>query len=295
MKQVLIVNSATQGLEPEGGASSTYTPTSIGPAIKGAIGFYKLSDTSAWASAALKEDFAIVLGRGADAAPLIIPEVDYDTLQVSVAKPTAAVAYQGTITIPTPTANDNYTLVLTKLGKHFNERTNYTVTTFIPINKEVTANELAAELGKQLQDKAAFENLNIEVTVTGADIDIEGLVPGEAFALKAADGLFGESVSETPAVKATGDKAYIQDLASRGAAGKGFNDVYEDGPTIYPGYPEDVEDTTYDVITLRFAVGRKASKTRDERASQLVHICVPVGATDADTIATVLGVTLSSD
>ena len=293
MKQVLIVNSEA---DYHTGSSK---PSDLSGMTKGAIGVYALSElakepgSQAYATTKITEDFAIVLGRGVDAAPIVIPEVDFNTLQVSVAKPTTGAAYEGTITIPAPTANDNYTLVLTKLGKHFNERTNYTVTTFIPINKEVTADELAADLGKQLQDKAAFENLNITVTVTGPDIDIEGLVPGEAFALKPADGLFGTSVSENFAIQATGDKAYIQDLASRGAAGKGYNDVYKDGPTIYPGYPEEVEDTTYDVITLRFAVGRKASKTRDERVSQLVHICVPVGATVSSRLATVFDVDLS--
>lgn len=295
MKQVLIVDSTAAY---HNGSSK---PSDVSGMAKGTIGFYALSElakavgSQAYATAALQEDFAIVLGRGTDAAPLIIPEVDYNTLQVSVAAPTEGVAYEGSITIPTPTANDNYTLVLTKLGKHFNERSNYTVTSFIPINAEVSAAELAADLGAQLEAKAAFENLNISVAVVGAAITVTGLVKGEGFALKPSDGLFGTSVTETAAVKPTGDKAYIQDLASRGAAGKGFNDVYENGPTIYPGYPETVEDTTYDVITLRFAVGRKASKTRDERVSQLVHICVPVGATVASTIETVLGVTLSDD
>lgn len=285
MKQVLIVDS-TAALN--GGAA---TPKNLTGMKKGAIGFYRLSDPSAWARTKIEEDFAIVLGRGDNATPLIIPEVDYNTLKVTKAEPKAGVNYAASLTIPTPTANDNYTIVIAKLGKHFNERTNYTVTTFIPINSEMTAEELAQDLYEQLTDKNKFEQLEMSLGLSGATITFAGNNESEAFRVIPSDGLTGvELDSETPACKAFGDKAYIQDLASRGAAGKGFNDVYEDGPTIYPGYPETVEDTDYYVYTLRFAVGRKASKTRDERVSQLVHICVPEDSAAKRTIETILGV-----
>lgn len=285
MKQVLIVDST---VALNGAAAS---PKNLTGMKKGGIGFYKLSDPSAWASAEIKEDFAIVLGRGDNATPLIIPEVDYHTLQVTKAEPKAGVNYAASLTIPTPTANENYTIVIAKLGKHFNERTNYTVTTFIPINSEMTAEELAQDLYEQLTSKNQFEQLDMSLQISGATISFAGNNESDAFRVIPSDGLTGvELDSETPACKAFGDKAYVQDLASRCAAGKGFNDVYEDGPTIYPGYPETVEDTDYYVYTLRFAVGRKASKTRDERVSQLVHICVPEDSAARETIETILGV-----
>ena len=294
MKQVLIVDS-TAALN--GNAAS---PKNLTGMVKGGIGFYKLSDPSAWASAQggqLKEDFAIVLGRGANATPLIIPEVDYHTLQVTKAEPAPGVPYAASLTIPTPTANENYTIVIAKLGKHFNERTNYTVTTFIPINSEMTAEELAQDLYEQLTQKNQFEQLEMSFGLSGATITFAGSNASDAFRVIPSDGLTGVALDdEVHARKASGDKAYVQDLASRCAAGKGFNDVYEDGPTIYPGYPETVEDTNYNVYTLRFAVGRKASKTRDERVSQLVHICVPWhSAAILKAIETILGLSSESD
>lgn len=279
MKQVLIASS-TAPAKPAG------TPNDISGLNKGVIGFYALPNepgqSLSWMNSLMPagtKEFAIVLGRGANIAPLVIPEVDLKTLSVSVAEPTAGVNYAASLTIPTPTANENYTIVIAKLGKHFNERTNYTVTTFIPINSEMTAEELAQDLYEQLTNKNQFEQLDMSLQLSGATISFAGNNESDAFRVIPSDGLTGvELDSETPACKAFGDKAYVQDLASRGAAGKGFNDVYEDGPTIYPGYPEEVEDTTYKIYTFRFAVSRKSSKTRDEVVNQLVHICVPESA-----------------
>ena len=144
---------------------------------------------------------------------------------------------------------------------------------------------------QKLQRKAAADAGSIEIAVSGtsAQVTITGLNKGEGWTLKAADALYGTSITTTAATPAIGDKAYVEDLASRCAAGKGFTDVYADGDSIYPGYPEAVENTTYNIYTLRFAVGRDSAKTRDERVSQIVHIAVPVGATSASTIDTVLG------
>ena len=79
------------------------------------------------------------------------------------------------------------------------------------------------------------------------------------------------------------------DLASRCAAGKGFNYTAQDASEIYPGYPEEVEDTTYTMYTLRFAVPRVAAKQRDEVVYQIVHIVVPSAATVVTTLDTIFG------
>ena len=80
-------------------------------------------------------------------------------------------------------------------------------------------------------------------------------------------------------------------MASRCAAGKGFNYTAEDAHEMYPGYPEAVADTTYTLYTLRFKVGRSAAKQRDEQVYQIVHIAVPSSATTLiGNIDTILGV-----
>ena len=80
-------------------------------------------------------------------------------------------------------------------------------------------------------------------------------------------------------------------MASRCAAGKGFNYTAEDAHELYPGYPETVADTTYILYTLRFKVGRSAAKQRDEQVYQIVHIAVPSEETTLiGKIDTILGV-----
>ena len=87
---------------------------------------------------------------------------------------------------------------------------------------------------------------------------------------------------------ADSDVAYIKDLASQCAAGKGFDYVEGDGKEIYPGYPEALDGTTYNIYTLRFQVGRKSAKTRDEKVWQLVHIAVPTDATCKSSLEDIL-------
>ena len=94
--------------------------------------------------------------------------------------------------------------------------------------------------------------------------------------------------------KAVCDKAYIQDLASRCAAGKGFNYAADDGKELYPDYPEVVADDQYVLYSLRFAVPRVASKQRDEVVYQLVHIAVPVGSDAITTLDTIFGLSAAA-
>ena len=101
--------------------------------------------------------------------------------------------------------------------------------------------------------------------------------------------------------KTIGDKAYIQDLASRCAAGKGYNLLGDDGKEIYPGYPEDVEDLVpntsgssgastagYAIYNLHFATRRLAGKQLNELVWQYVHIAVPITNSSYATFDTIL-------
>lgn len=277
MKQLLIVNSSAKA---NGGLTA---PTDLsGMEFGGFAAFYP--DATSFLSSAPTKDFALALGRGKNSPAFVIPEVDFKSLTVTVAEPKTGVAYKAEVTIPTVATGSTYTLVLVKNGTVPHERNTWTATETIPVGTTSTSAAIAEKLGKYFQRMADTGSLNVKVTVASAKITIEGLIKGEAFTLKAADALSGVTITETRAEKATGDKAYVEDLASRCAAGKGFNDTYQDGDSIYPGYPEPVEDTTYKIVTLRFAVGRKASKTRDEVVYQLVHIAVPTTSSQASTI-----------
>lgn len=281
MKQLLIVNSTAA---VNGGATA---PTDLSAMVAGGLGIYKLDTPNAWASAKPTTNFAIVLGRGANSPAFVIPEVDVNTLKITKATPSTGGVFTASITIPTVTAGSTYTLVLVKNGTVPHERNTWTAT------ETAKTGDTAATIANRLRNyfKAAADTGSIEIAVSGtsAQVTITGLNKGEGWTLKAGDALYGTTITTTAAIPVIGDKAYVEDLASRCAAGKGFTDVYADGDSIYPGYPEAVENTTYNIYTLRFAVGRDAAKTRDERVSQIVHIAVPVGATSASTIDTVLG------
>lgn len=292
MKQLLIVSS-----------------TATIPAAKGQVDLSKLKkgdiaifnpETNKYLGNIGFDNFAIALGRGGNSPAFVIPEVDISTLSLTFADGSqsasgnltgkdghtydgynpAGAKFKATITVPTTvTTNADYTIVLVKKGVQFNERSNFTVTTFIPRDSTKSAADIATNLAKQLQAMADAGTLNIKATAAGAVVTVDGLVKGEQFALRGGDALMGCESTPEDTVQAQPvifDKAYIQDLASRAAAGKGFEYRYKDGEYIYPDDPEVVEDTTYSLITLRFAVGRASAKQRDERVYQTVHIAVPV-------------------
>lgn len=282
MKQLLIVNSANAA------HTAATKPSDLSALKAGAIGVYELGEDS-FLSAAASKDFAIALGRPNNSTAFLIPEVDFATLKVTIAEPKAGVAFDATVTIPnTVTDGKTYTIVLVKKGAVPHERNTWTATETIPVGKTVTAAELATKLGGYFTAMAETGELPITVTVSGADITITGVNAGEGWALKVGDDLSDVTVTVTAeAEKAIGDMAYVKDLASRCAAGKGFVYTEYAGADVLPGYPEAVEDVDYGIITLRFAVGRKSAKTRDERVSQLVHIACPTDSDDWETLKTI--------
>lgn len=272
MKQLLIVHSGTN---LNGGAA---TPQDISSMAYGSVGVYDLTDTTKWLSAKAENNVAIVLGRADRCTPMIIPEVDIQTLSASLSEHQAGKKWSASITIPDAIAKGDFTLVLTKKGVPFNERNNYS--SVVPVYAGMTGKDIAAQLRKTFQGMADNGTLDIEVKdEDSATVTISAVFDGPTFVLQGADALTGTEVTVSEeGSPAIGDQKYIQNLASKCAAGKGFNSNYPDGLPINPGYPEPVEDTDYDVINLRFAVGRDYGKQTDERVTQMVHIAVPTSA-----------------
>lgn len=292
MKQLLIVGSNATIPAGEG-------QVDLSTLKKGDLAIFN-PETNKYLSNIGFDNFAIALGRGGNSPAFVIPEVDITTLSLTFADASqsasgeltgkdgnkydgynpAGAKFKASVTVPTTvTTNADYTIVLVKKGVQFNERSNFTVTTFIPKDSTKSAADIATDLAKQLQAMADAGTLNIKASATGAVVTVEGLIKGEQFALRGGDALMGQESAPgdtTEAQPVIFDAAYIKDLASRTAAGKGFEYRYKDGEYIYPGDPEVVEDTTYSLITLRFAVGRASAKQRDERVYQTVHIAVPV-------------------
>ena len=256
---------------------------------EGTIALFSLKDGTLL-TAAPTSNFSIVVGRATGKMPLMFPEVDVKSLQVTKASYEAAKKFTAKITVPTPEKGLHYTVVVVKKGTVFNERSNWTFTTMATTT---TAADVAKQIVNQINGNKY--NLGVEASNTGGAITITALEAGKDFEVLGADELSNVVPTEvTHGKKAELDKADIQDLASRCAAGKGFNYTGDDGKEIYPGYPEVVGEDQYTLYTLRFAVPRVSAKQHDEVVYQTVHIAVPVGATAITTLDTIFGISASA-
>lgn len=279
MKQLIIATGAHS-------ASGKVYDYSVVPAGK-----YLLVDLSTNQGVSLSKDiagtdksYALISGRGDNKMPFVISEIDGKSLSYVESEPQKGNVYKAEYTIPTPTVGNAYTLVVVKLGVHFNKRNKYTASTLAVAGD--TAVTIATRLAKELaakfvgsEDEITFNLKVTNGTTATSKLTFEGTVVGEGYKLLGADALLGvEPTSETEAKANLLDKAWVQNLASQCAAGKGFNFTYRDGDSIYPGYPEAVDADWYKMVTLRFAVPRKSAKTRDEVVNQVVHIVTETSA-----------------
>lgn len=269
-------------------ATSTAKSTDLTTVPEGTVAMFDLATGALLTNAAKATgNFSIVVGRGTDKMPLMFPEVDIKTLEVTKATYVAGATFTAKITVPTPEKGNHYTVVVTKKGTVFNERNNWTFTT---VATTTTAADVAKQIAAQINGNKY--QLGVSASYSGGAITITALEKGKDYEVLGADGLMGVAPTEvTHGKKAVCDKAYIQDLASRCAAGKGFNYAADDGKEIYPGYPEVVDEDQYVLYTLRFAVPRVAAKQRDEVVYQLVHLAVPVGSASIATLDVILGLT----
>lgn len=226
-------------------------------------------------SADMKEDdIFFMYGRGEN-SQVITGVIDALTHTVTKASPKEGVNFSREITLPVPEKGLNYSLELQKKGVVFNERNLWTVTDTYRQGKVTTAEQLAASLGKQLEEMNASDKLNIKVTVSGAKVKVEGK-DYQDWDFEAVDDAYGLVTlgDQTQAQSPICDKEYVKHLASVCAQNRGFNNTYADGATIYPGYPMELSDDWYDVYTIHYKYGRKASRTRDESIWQDVIIAV---------------------
>lgn len=279
MKQLLISQKKAY-------ADSTAKFTDLTTVPEGTVAMFDIKTGNLLTNAAkATNDFAIVVGRASNKMPLIFPEVNIKTLQVTKATYQAGTTFTAKITVPTPEKGTNYTVVITKKGTVFNERNNWT---FTAMATTTTAADVAKQITAQINGNKY--QLGVKAEYTGGVITITALEVGKDYEVLGADGLMGVAPTDvTHGKKAVCDKAYIQDLASRCAAGKGFNYLGDDGKDIYPGYPEVVDEDQYVLYTLRFSVPRVASKQRDEVVYQLVHLAVPVGSASIATLDIIFG------
>lgn len=258
--------------------TATDNPQDLTKVAAGTIGMWQNDKDDSWLTAAPSADFSIAYGRPNSQA-VVIP-IDFDSAHVTVSNPQNGKMFRADITIPEPVAGKDYTLQLIKLGTEKHERYSWTVTD--NGSHKTTDVAMANSLGGQFTNmiEAGNEQLDgLKVTVDGAKITIEAKKNYQGWNLIAADDLVGTNATITAAVAPTLDAAYVKNLASFCAQNRGFSNVYRDGASIYPGYPMEVEDTTYKMYSIQFKYPRKYGRTRDEAPIQELDIVVPTGNT----------------
>lgn len=196
----------------------------------------------------------------------------------------AATTFVASVTIPTPEAEYfDYTLIVTKKGKKFNERSNWTAT--VRVKSTDTAATLATKLKTYFDNNK--ESLGLTVAISGDDSNILTFTADKAgvdYQITPADDLTGLSVTYTTrGIEAYGDAKYVRDLADKACADAGFEYTYDDSPQlIYPKYPlnplaaADSADTGFTIYTIRCAEPRDV-KTRDEVVHQIIQVAFPTG------------------
>lgn len=257
--------------------AATDKPQDLTSVAAGTIGMWENDKDSKWLSAAPAADFSIAYGRPNSQA-VVIP-IDFASARVTISTPQDGVKFKAEITIPDPVSGKDYTLQLIKLGTEKHERYSWAVTD--NGSHKTTADKMAKSLGDQFTNMIEAGNQELDglkVTVEAAKITIESK-NYQGWNLIAADDLVGTNVTITAAVAPTLDAAYVKNLASFCSQNRGFSNVYRDGASIYPGYPMEVEDTTYKMYSIQFKYPRKYGRTRDEAPIQEVTIVVPVGNT----------------
>ena len=244
----------------------------------GTIGMWENDNDSDWLTTAPTADFSIAYGRPNSQA-VVIP-IDFTSARVTISTYQNGVKFNANITIPEPVAGKDYTLQLIKLGTEKHERYSWTVTD--NGSHKTTATDMAKSLGDQFTNmiEAGNEQLDgLKVTVDNDKVIIEAKKNYQGWNLIAGDDLVGTEVNITAAVAPTLDAAYVKNLASFCAQNRGFSNVYRDGASIYPGYPMEVEDTTYKMYSIQFKYPRKYGRTRDEAPIQELAIVVPTNNT----------------
>ena len=258
--------------------AATGKPHDLTNVAAGTIGMWENYDDSKWLATAPAADFSIAYGRPNSQA-VVIP-IDFASARVTTSTHQVGVKFKAEITIPEPVAGKDYTLQLIKLGTEKHERYSWTVTD--NGSHKTTAAAMAKSLGDQFTNmiEAGNEQLDgLKVTVDGAKITIKDEKNYQGWNLIAGDDLVGTEVTITAAVAPTLDAAYVKNLASFCAQNRGFSNVYRDGASIYPGYPMEVEDTTYKMYSIQFKYPRKYGRTRDEAPIQELAIVVPTDNT----------------
>lgn len=268
--------------------------TTIDKAPAGALGFYYMNNgvpTVDTTGKSITGYGQIVMGRASkDGGPIIIPFYNKD-FSYSKSTYSAAETFTAKFTVPEPVIMCDHTVIFTKKGIQFNERSNWTASIHVFKDTE-TVDQVAAKIAKYVNDNTA--TLGLTATADSDIVTVTATKPAVDYEITMADALSGTTVIYTTRGRiGIADAEAIKKMANKAAADAGFEYTYmDDIHYLYPNYPlnpntgTNTTDAGYTVYTLRFAVPRYV-KTRDELVHQIVQIAIPTKAeqiTNMDTI-----------
>lgn len=230
-----------------------------------------------------KNTFYFILGRSEENGGNLNIPINTNHLTWSITDYSEGKKFSAAITIPEPTVDGHYTIILAKKGTKFNERNKWTAT--VPVKVGETAEAIGTKLDKYFT--ANGTNLNITSEFAEGAVTIESSVFGEDYEVVLADDLMGAEVEITHAEAPVLDAAWVNDFAAKCAADAGYNYTYQD-LDINPGFPFDIQKGTaatvdmsqYGMVNIRFAVPRD-NKTVDEVVHQTLHILTSIEGVEA--------------
>lgn len=278
-----------------GNVAAIAASTAIDKAPAGALGFYYMNNgvPTVDATGKLITGYGqIVMGRASkDGGPIIIPFYNKD-FSYSKSTYSAAKTFTAKFTVPEPVIMCDHTVIFTKKGIQFNERSNWAASIHVFKDTE-TAEQVAAKIANYVNNNTA--TLGLTAAVSTATVTVTATEPAVDYEITMADALSGTTVTYTTRGEiGIADAEAIKKMANMAAADAGFEYTYmDDVHYLYPNYPlnpntgTNTTDAGYTVYTLRFAVPRDV-KTRDELVHQIVQIAIPTGADQIATMNTIL-------
>lgn len=280
-------------------AANAAYPTSIAAMTAGQVGITYLENgvetlvTSAATAAKIKGRANILWKNPNTKLGQIVYPIFKKNFTYSKGTYTAATTFVAELTVGTPEAYQDYSIIVAKKGLKFNERNKWTSTVHTGANP--TANDVAYKLANHINANSQGNGVKA-VAAAAAKITITALEAGKDYEIVPADGLMGTTVTvTTQGTPAYGDAAYVADLAKKAAADAGFEYTYNDFEGLYPAYPlnplaqADKADTGFTIYTLRFAEPREM-KTRDEVVHQIIQIAYPTDSAAITTMDKILDI-----
>lgn len=279
-----------------GNVAAIAASTAIDKAPAGALGFYYMNNgvPTVDATGKLITGYGqIVMGRASkDGGPIIIPFYNKDFSYSKSTLYSPAKTFTATFTVPEPVIMCDHTVIFTKKGIQFNERSNWTASIHVFKDTE-TAKQVAAKIANYVNNNTA--TLGLTAAVSTAIVTVTATEPAVDYEITMADALSGTTVTYTSRGEiGIADAETIKKMANMAAADAGFEYTYmDDVHYLYPNYPlnpntgTNTTDAGYAIYTLRFAVPRDV-KTRDELVHQIVQIAIPMKAPQVATMDTIL-------